>query len=781
MSFYLGGPIDEHGERIPDTTFQYDPSDLTTHGVIIGMTGSGKTGLGIIYLEEALKAGIPTLIIDPKGDMTNLLLTFPDLQPEDFEPWIDASAAYKEGRTPTEEAEKEAAKWQKGLGWWDLDGSDIGELRSRAGMTLYTPGSEAGNPLNIVGDLSAPKLSWDTEAETIRDEIEGLVSGLLGLVDIDADPVSSREHILMANLVERAWREGVSLDIGTLVTQIANPPMRKLGVFEVEQFFPEKDRMKLAMQLNGLLASPSFAAWMKGPDLDIESLLWRDGKPQSAIVYLAHLSDTERQFVATMIFSKLITWMRSQPGSGDLRVLAYMDEVFGFVPPTAQPPAKKPILTLLKQARAFGVGLLLSTQNPVDLDYKAMSNAGTWCIGRLQTERDKARIIEALTTASGAIDTAAMDDRISNLPKRAFVVHSVREKTPTVMTTRWAMSYLRGPMTREEVSRFRDPDLANHAPSSNPATSPSPAAAPDPTPSPGAPEIAPGIDSVAIHPAAPWRGLVGDVDHGTHYKAAFAVAVELRFDEARLGVDTVEPWEAIIVDPSLATYGSIIEVDHDDRDFVPVDPTVPILSVDAPISQDSFFRTLERELKTHLDRTETTDLWRHKELRLVSRPGETEEAFLARCRAAAQTGADDEKAKVIAKYETRLRKAKRAYDDAVRDATLAEQAADDEKQSAMLGFGLDLIMGRKAKMPSSRTRTTQERARKAQSKIEQKRAAYEDLMEELEDAVAGVDDEWDAKADAIESVNVGLESDDIRIVKTRVVWIRTTPDAGSLP
>ncbi|KAA3637835.1 MAG: ATP-binding protein, partial [Armatimonadetes bacterium] len=469
MSFYLGGPIDDAGERIDASTFQYDPSDLTTHGVIVGMTGSGKTGLGIIYLEEALRAGIPTLVIDPKGDMTNLLLTFPNLSPADFEPWIDAAAAEKEGRTPLEEATAEAAKWEKGLGWWDLNAEAIAELRDSVGMTIYTPGSNAANPLNIVGNLEPPELSWDTDSETMRDEIEGFTSGLLGLVGIDADPISSREHILIANLVERAWREGSNLDIGTIITQIANPPMRKLGVFEVDQFFPEKDRMKLAMQLNGLLASPSFAAWMAGDDLDIESLLWKDGKPQAAVMYLAHLSDTERQFVTTMIFARLITWMRSQPGSSDLRVLAYMDEVFGFVPPTAQPPAKKPILTLLKQARAFGVGMLLSTQNPIDLDYKAMSNAGTWCIGRLQTERDKARIIEALTTSSGAIDTAEMDTTISNLPKRGFVIHNTREKVPTTITPRWAMSYLRGPMTRERVSRFKDTSTARAAQPSSPA------------------------------------------------------------------------------------------------------------------------------------------------------------------------------------------------------------------------------------------------------------------------------------------------------------------------
>ncbi|MFO7700434.1 MAG: DUF87 domain-containing protein, partial [Acidimicrobiia bacterium] len=419
MTFYLGGPIAPDGSRITGESTEYDPSDLTTHGVIIGMTGSGKTGLGVVFLEEALRSGIPALIIDTKGDMTNLLLTFPSLAPHDFRPWIDEGAAARDGRSPDEEAAAEAEKWRGGLASWNLSGSDIGALRDRVDMTIYTPGSRAGVPLNVVGDLSVPSLSWDIDAETLRDGIGGYVSGLLGLIGVDADPMSSREHILLANLIEHSWRSDTDLTLESLIGQIITPPIRKLGVFEVDTFFPEKDRTALAMRLNGLLASPSFRTWMEGAPLDIETLLWKEGRPRAAVIYLAHLSDSERQFIVTALFSGLITWMRSQAGSSELRALAYMDEVFGFVPPTAEPPAKKPILTMLKQARAFGVGLILSTQNPVDLDYKAMSNAGTWCIGRLQTERDKARVLEAVSAASGDVDVAGIDRQISGLGKRS--------------------------------------------------------------------------------------------------------------------------------------------------------------------------------------------------------------------------------------------------------------------------------------------------------------------------------------------------------------------------
>ncbi len=340
-------------------------------------------------------------------------------------------------------------------------------LSFRAGFTIYTPGSGAGVPLNIIGSLACPDLSWDDDAETLRDEIEGFVSGLLGLVGVEADPISSREHILIANLVEHAWRTGRDLDMATLLAEIQRPPLRKLGVFDLDTFFPEKDRLALAMKLNGLVASPAFSSWVEGPDLDIEKLLWDEGKPQAAIVYLAHLSDEERQFIVTLILSKVITWMRAQAGTGDLRALVYMDEVFGFVPPTAEPPAKKPILTMLKQARAFGVGMLLSTQNPVDLDYKAMSNAGTWCIGRLQTERDKARILEALQSARGDTDVSELDRTISGLDKRQFLLHNTHEPEPVLFTTRWALSYLRGPLTREQISTLTDyvPDERSSAPS----------------------------------------------------------------------------------------------------------------------------------------------------------------------------------------------------------------------------------------------------------------------------------------------------------------------------
>lgn len=767
MDFYLGAPLDDAGDPIDDERTEYNPSDLTTHGVIVGMTGSGKTGLGIIYLEEALRQGIPTLVIDPKGDMTNLLLTFPDLTPSDFRPWIDEAAAAKEGRTPDEEAAAEAAKWAKGLSRSGLSGADIAALRETAGMTIYTPGSSAGVPLNVVGELDVPTLSWDEDAEAMRDEIQGYASGLLGLVDVDADPISSREHILIANLIEHSWRNGRSLSLENLISQIAAPPMRKLGVFEVDTFFPEKDRMAFAMKLNGLLASPSFGAWMSGEPIDIEKLLWSDGQPQAAILYLAHLSDSERQFIVATVFSKLITWMRTQSGSSDLRALAYMDEVFGFVPPTAEPPAKKPILTLLKQARAFGVGLLLSTQNPVDLDYKAMSNAGTWCIGRLQTERDKARILEAVTAASGEVDTRAIDAAISGLGRRVFLLHNTRDSNPTTFTTRWAMSYLRGPMTREEIGSVTDHRaVAQPEPSSAQPEALSPAGG-------TAVAVAQGIATCALDPAAPWSERVGCDPNGTTYEAAAALTVELRFDDTRRGIDHHDRWEAIVFplprDPSDAEF---IEVDHDDRDFVAPAEGVGYAELTAPISQSSYFAALASTVASHLDRNKVLHLERNKKLGVAARPGESDTDFRARLVAAATDMAEREMADLRAKYEARFRKAKRAYDDAVRQADSAAVAADDERNSDLFGAGLDLLMGRKPKVSRSKARTAANRLRRAEDKIARTRDVYEDLTADLEGELETIEAKWMRAVDDVETIEVGLESDDIEVTDIRLVWVR---------
>ena len=780
MTFHLGGAVGDDGERIPGADIAFDSSDLTTHGVIIGMTGSGKTGLGVVYLEEALRSGIPALILDPKGDMTNLLLTFPDLAPGDFRPWIDETAAARSGRSPDDEAESVARTWRDGLAAWGLDGGDIRALRDASAMTIYTPGSTAGVPIDIVGDLSAPDLPWDTEAETIRDAIQGYVSGLLGLIDIDADPIASREHILLSNLIEHAWRSDTDIDLARLISWIIAPPVRKLGVFDVDDFYPEKDRTGLAMRLNGLLASPSFASWMDGQPLDIESLLWHDGRPAASIVYLAHLSDQERQFMVTAILTRVITWMRSQPGASELRALIYMDEVFGFVPPTAEPPAKRPILTLLKQGRAFGVGLLLSTQNPVDLDYKAMSNAGTWCIGRLQTERDKARVLEAVTTASGDVDIASIDALISGLGKRRFLLHSTRDARPALFTTRWAMSYLRGPMTREEVASLtpasvRRPEEPSdgHRPDDG-RPEPVPDGRPDErstsrTPAP--PPSASGIPVAWLDPAAPWVGTVGYDPDGDHYEPIVALAVSVHYDESRIGFAHTDTFEAVMECHRQLRPEDLIQVDHDPRDFRDTADPLPYTTTET-IDDPGWFTDVRRFVTDHLDRHGEVTAFRHRDLDLVSRPDETRDGFIERVHVAAGNAADAEMAELRTRYERRILSARRDYEDAVRDADDAAEAAEAARSDALLGAGLDLLMGRKPKLSRTGGRSADARLAKAETRVERTRADYEDLGHDLEREAEEIADRWsDAERD-VEEIRIGVERDDLRIEALRLVWVR---------
>ncbi|RME41540.1 MAG: ATP-binding protein, partial [Caldilineae bacterium] len=457
-SFYLGAEYDLKTGQRTNTPVNYDARDLTTHAVCVGMTGSGKTGLCIGLLEEAALDNVPTLIIDPKGDMTNLLLQFPDLRPEDFEPWVNPDDARRKGKTIAEYAADIASLWRNGHADWGITPDRIRALKEGAEFTIYTPGSDAGIPISILGSLAAPPLDFEQHAEAIRERIGGTVAALLGLVGVKADPVRSREAILLSNLFEHFWRQGEDLDLAKLIMAVQNPPVRQLGVFDVDTFYPEKDRFELAMAFNNLVAAPAFKAWLEGEPLDIDALLYApDGKPRHSIFYIAHLSDSERMFFVTLLLENVLTWVRAQTGTTSLRAILYFDEIFGFFPPTAEPPSKRPLLTLLKQARAFGLGVVLVTQNPVDLDYKGLTNAGTWFIGKLQAERDKDRVLQGLKGAiaeAGGKSKVDYDELISRLGSRVFLLHNVHEDRPVVFYTRWVMSYLRGPMTRPQVQQL---------------------------------------------------------------------------------------------------------------------------------------------------------------------------------------------------------------------------------------------------------------------------------------------------------------------------------------
>jgi hypothetical protein len=451
--FFLGKTYDLQKSEMGDQVVNYDPGDLTTHAVITGMTGSGKTGLGVIMLEEAALQGIPAIVIDPKGDLTNLLLHFPDLLPKDFKPWVDQDAARREGVSVEEAAAKAATLWKNGLASYGIGKPQLEALRDSVEYAVYTPGSDAGFSVSILASFAVPEIPWEGNKEILREQISSTVIAVLGLVGFkDIDPVRSKEHILLANIFEDAWQDGKDLDLASLISQVASPPFDKLGVFPLEQFYPEKERFELAMLLNNFLAAPAFHTWLEGQPLDVGQLLFTSsGKPRHSVFYLAHLSDDERMFFVTLLYGAIETWMRAQKGSTSLRAMVYFDEVVGFLPPIANPPSKSIILRMFKQARAFGVGLVISTQNPVDLDYKALSNAGTWMVGKLQTDQDKARLLDGLEGAAPGLDRKKFDKMISLLDKRVFLLHNVHEEAPDVFHTRWAMNYLAGPLTRTQI------------------------------------------------------------------------------------------------------------------------------------------------------------------------------------------------------------------------------------------------------------------------------------------------------------------------------------------
>jgi len=809
---FLGAIVDAATHERQTDEVRLDADDLTTHGVIVGMTGSGKTGLGVVLVEEVLSAGLPALLIDPKGDLTNLALLFPGLSAAEFRPWIDDGAAKAAGVEPDEFAAQQATMWSESLAGWGITGERLGTLRDSVDVTIYTPGSRAGLPLDIVGSLQVPADTSD--AEVVGDEIEGYVSGLLGLVGIDADPLSSREHILLSNLVQHSWSEGRSLDLPTLVAVVQQPPIRKLGVFELDQFFPPDDRTALALRLNGLLASPSFAAWSDGPPLDIQSMLFgADGRPRCAVVTTSHLSDEERQFVTALLLSKLVTWTRRQSGTSDLRALLYMDEVMGYLPPTENPPTKKPILTLMKQARAFGVGVVLATQNPVDVDYKALSNAGTWMVGRLQTERDKSRLLEGMSAAAGGVDLGAVSDTISGLAKREFVLRRAGSDRPEVFTSRWAMSYLRGPLTRDQIAELMEsrridteaepavpaegdaaspvPEATSSAPGAETAATTPPMSTPSADATPVMPQPAEGIAVRWVDAAAPWLTAVGGDPTGTVREAAISARVRLRYDETKADLVHDAEYEAVLFpltaqpDPAKA-----IAADVDDRDLVTEPPTNCTYRIgDAPIDTSTFWKRAEKAFVDHVARSLTLEIPVNTELKVYGRPGETAEAFAARCAQTADDRADAEIAKLRDKYEAKAAALKTRIDAAEDRADIVAEQAQGRSRGEMMSTAGSILGGMlggrssrgglmgtigRAMGRRSRASADSERVDEARNKVGRLEQDLAEVEAELAEEVTEIDTRWGASAATVTTMSIALERTDVEVAELVLAWVPTT-------
>lgn len=764
----------------------YPSSFLTTHGVIVGMTGSGKTGLGVIMIEEALLSGIPALVIDPKGDMGNLALMFSKFDAAAFAPWAGE-----------EDPASIATTWAAGLAKDGVGQHRITALCDQSSTTIYTPGSTSGMPLNMVGTIKVPTLTHDNEgalAEALDDEVESFVASLLSLIGIESDPLSGREHILLANIVKYHWQRGVDLNLETLIQAVLTPPFRKLGVMALDALFSQPDRQKLAIKLNGLAASPSFQAWAKGQPFDVEAMLFGPGPTRCAVVNIAHLTDSERQFAVTLILSKVISWMRTQSGSDRLRLLVYMDEVAGFAPPSAKPPSKKPILTILKQARAYGVGLVLATQNPVDLDYKAMSNAGTWLVGRLQTERDKSRLLDGMSRADGVEHIAELDAVISGLAKREFILHSTRSAAIT-FSTRWAISYLAGPLTQSQISELTETSRAQTqaegdvSPRAEIDELSQPELHLDDTDTQVAPQVPEGIGVFYVNEDAEWIDEFVMAGAKTRLVAGLVARVSLLFDDARARLRHEAEWAAIArLDSSDPAKESTLEVRVDDGDLSPYAPKNCIYSIpQAPIHQKSYYSGFKARLRDRLHRELTLTLFRNSELGLFSLPGESQAEFKLRC----ETAGDDRAADQIEKLH-RSSAAKRArfendlskLDDRIRELEHDHEAA---RNTTMAGAAIDALgtlfsggrrsratAGRRIVRGRQRAARIAERLETANHRHADKLADLNELEREVASDIDGLTLDWQEKAHMIELYEVTLEKNDIDVSDVSLVWIPTS-------
>jgi hypothetical protein len=787
--FYLGQEYDlASGQRKPDLVL-YDSKDLTTHAVIVGMTGSGKTGLGIGILEEAAIDSIPSIVVDPKGDLSNLLLTFPQLKPEDFQPWIDPADAARKGMDVAGLAAKTAETWRKGLGEWNESPERIQKFRDAVDIAIYTPGSDAGLPISILRSLGAPSPEILDSGDAMRERVTGTVSGLLALVGIDADPIRSREHILLSTIVDAAWRDGTDLSLDDLVRQILSPPFKKVGAMDLEAIYPASDRQQLAMTINNVLASPGFAGWMRGEPLSIKNLLYTaEGKPRMSILSIAHLSDNERMFFLTILLNELIAWMRSQSGTSSLRALFYMDEMFGYLPPTANPPSKTPLLTLLKQARAFGVGMVLATQNPVDLDYKALSNAGTWFLGRLQTERDKARLLDGLDGVAIAsdpkFDRSEIERQLSGLGHRVFLMNNINEDRHVVFETRQTLSYLSGPVTRDQIGKLMAGRKSAASASSSPSTRTVAAgAASTGAIGSSAPPILP-ADISPLYVSA--KKATGPIS----YRPAILATTNCHFVDSKAGVDT---WQktvriSVVGDDVPADVWSESDEVAANQLAVSSQPASGAKFAELPVelTRAKSFTAWGKALKDYIYQNVLLDLKSAPSVSAISKAGESEADFRNRLTQAAREQRDAGVEKLRTKYASKIA----TLQDRIRRAEQKVQAeaeqAKNAKMSAVVSFGstiLSSFFGRKTVSMGNISKAATSvraagRAMQQGSDVGRAEETVQGLNDQLTDLQAQLTSETDAlKAScdpaslAIESYSVKPRKSDIAVEQVTLAWL----------
>ncbi len=787
-AFYLGREYDLGNKALEEELVLYDSKDLVTHGVVLGMTGSGKTGLCIALLEEAAMDSIPAIVIDPKGDIPNIMLTFPELAGEDFRPWINEDDAKKKGKSPDEHAKGQATLWKKGLGQWGQTGDRIRQLKEKVDVRVYTPGSNAGIPVSILSSLEAPSFEILDEPELLGDRVENTVTSLLALMGIEADPIQSQEHILMSQIFLHSWRNEEDLTLPKLIQQIQKPPFESIGVVPLESFMDEKKRFALAMQLNNLLASPGFQSWTQGAPLNVKRMLHDDqGKPQISIFSVAHLDDSERMFFVSMLLNQMLSWMRSQSGTTSLRALLYMDEIYGYLPPVQNPPSKKPLLTMLKQARAFGLGCLLATQNPVDLDYKALSNIGSWFLGRLQTARDKARVLDGLegaaATQGSSFDRARMEETLAGLGSRVFLLNNVHEDGPVTFHVRWVMSYLRGPLSRRQIKTLMDPiKKAMPAPKQE-ANDTAAAAAPKEEEKTIIYQLSKSIDQAY----APLTQVPGG--HHVVYRPAVVGMAEVGFDNAKLGVHGTRKLTFIapLTDSRIIDYGSATRLTKPltglEEDGLPeaTRATLPEFA-----QESKFYTEQKKSLADWIYANFALKLFHAEDLKAYSKIDEGEADFRIRLQQTAREIRDEKLDKLRDKYGTKLASKERQLGTAERALDREEAQARSAKMNSVISIGstiLGALLGRKRIGVGTVSRgATAARGMSRSMKESRDVGAAEDKVNQLKDAIAELEAELEAEMEEVrqaldpltiplEEVRVKPYKKDIQMKRYALVWL----------
>jgi hypothetical protein len=742
--FYLGRLYDIQNKSPLEDLLLYDSRDLVTHAICIGMTGSGKTGLCVSLIEEAAIDGIPAIVIDPKGDITNLLLTFPELKSQDFVPWINEEDALKKGMSTADYAQQQADLWKNGLLKWGQDGKRIQRLRESADYTIFTPGSTSGVPISILKSFAAPPPGIRDDNELLQERITTTVTSILGLLGIDADPIQSREHILISTILATSWQRSEDLDIGRLIQLIQTPPMTRIGMLDIESFYPSKDRFELAMKLNNLLAAPGFGLWLEGEPLDVAGLLHSPtGKPRISIFYIAHLDDAQRMFFVSLLLNQVVGWMRTQSGTTSLRSILYIDEVFGYLPPVANPPSKTPLLTLLKQARAFGLGVVLATQNPVDLDYKAISNAGTWLIGRLQTERDKARVMDGLEgvflAGQKQFDRQRIDQTLSALGNRIFLMNNVHENAPAIFETRWAMSYLRGPLTREQIKVLVEP-LKNQQRATRPLQPEIPSAMTpmiSSLPSRGIPQkptVPPDISQYFL-PA-----IQNQLENLTPVYHPYIIgAAQVRFTNTKTRVDLTKDLmflTPVTNDPIPVNWECSKQTNVKISDLQKTS-LENVMYADLPSAalKAKNYNAWQTDFANWLFKTQKVDLLKSENLGEFSMMGESERDFRIRLQLAAREKRDQEVNTLREKYATKFAKLDERLRRAQVDAAEHDAQVRDQKYQTAISFGSALLggfLGRKAIGSVTKTSRDIGRGMKKKRESEYAKENLQSLQQEKE-------------------------------------------------